>query len=1069
MKVLLFSAALAGIVQAVPPALVPLPVSVQPASGTFDYTTATAICCDGNLKAEANLLAADLQARSGVATKIEASASGSSGAGEIRLALDANAKLVAGGYKLDITSAGVVVTGADAAGVYYGTRTLLQLLPPLGASAWQAAKFVRLPALAIIDYPRFAWRGMMLDVGRHFYPPDDIKRLVDWMAFHKLNVFHWHLTDDQGWRIEIKKYPKLTQVGAWRESSPPYGKRDSDDGQRYGGFYTQAQVKDVVAYAAARHITIVPEIEMPGHAAAAITAYPEMGNTDVPGYAPKVMTRWGVHPYIFAPTEATLRFLEDVLGEVCELFPSKFIHIGGDEAPKTQWQQSKVAQEVMRRENLKNADELQSWFVRQIGKFLESKNRRLIGWDEIQEGGLPKTATMMVWRDAKWAKHALALGNDVVMATTSHTYLDYYQAPAATELAKGNEYEAIGGLLPLEKVYSYNPTFVADNPAQEKQILGTQAQLWTEYIGDMKKLEYMAFPRVAALAEVAWSPLAAKNYDDFSRRLAGVMKHYDGGHLNYAIPVPPPVRSTKDGSTLESSLGAYSDHWPELAFDGRSDTFFWADRSLKTGDHLTLHLKAPLTAATPVTVVTGGPASHNGDPLAAGVLEISADGSTWSKVADFAAGKASGSAPVGTRHLRLRATAPQENWLIVHEISLGAPAAGAVLRVPACTAYLEPNADGANVSEANGITGWHDAGLHVAWFGEIKHPGKLTATVTLHLPKGGKSKLQLAIGNQKHQAVASGETLAFGEYMIEKAGYVRFDLTSLNGAADAVAITELVLGGPAVADAHFNMLPRRNAASVHLAYPIPKDAKVALFYNEVTAVEDPVATYYMACGFARGYFGMQVNSTSERRIIFSVWDAASGQSAKDRSSVAADDQTQLLGKGEGVEASVFGNEGTGGHSHLVYPWKTGQAQRFVLTAKPDGSHTVYSGFWYHPEKKAWMLIASFRAPKDGQWLHGLYSFSENFNGNNGQLKRKALFGPQWITTDDGKWSELTRATFSHDATGKADRLDRFMGVEGGRFFLSQGGFGPGYSTYGEAFTRPASAAAPSDVRLPAVP
>ena len=283
----------------------------------------------------------------------------------------------------------------------------------------------------------------------------------------------------------------------------------------------------------------IAEIEMPGHAAAAITSYPELGNTDIPDYAPKVMTRWGVHPYIFAPKEETFQFLEDVLTEVCDLFPSEFIHIGGDEAPKTQWKQSKFAQDVIKREGLKNEEELQSWFVQRIGKFLESKNRRLIGWDEIQEGGLPKNAAMMVWRDAKWAKHALELGNDVVMATTSHTYFDYYQAPAEQELAKGIEYESIGGHLPIEKVYSYNPTFVAENPAQEKQILGTQAQLWSEYFKDIKKVQYLAFPRIAALAEVAWTPLESKNYDNFLIRLGGIMKHYDGGNVNYSKPVPP--------------------------------------------------------------------------------------------------------------------------------------------------------------------------------------------------------------------------------------------------------------------------------------------------------------------------------------------------------------------------------------------------------------------------------------------------------------------------------------------------------------------------------------------------
>jgi hexosaminidase len=952
------TAALSGLTLAAPLALVPLPVSVTPGAGTFDFSAATAICFDPALKNEADLLAADLQARTAVAPKTVADASRGGFPGNIGLAIDAAAALPAGGYKLDITPAGVVVTGKDSAGVFYGTRTMLQLLPPLGAAAWQDAVPEPLPVLAIVDHPRFVWRGMMLDVARHFYPPDEVKRLIDWMAFHKLNVFHWHLTDDQGWRIEIKQYPKLTQVGAWRDSSPPYGNRDSDDGQRYGGFYTQAQIKEVVAYAAARHITIVPEIEMPGHAAAAITAYPELGNTDVPGYAPKVVTRWGVYPYIFSPQETTLRFLENVLGEVCELFPSKFIHIGGDEAPKDQWRQSKAAQEVMRREGLKHEEELQGWFVRRIGKFLETKNRRLIGWDEIQEGGLSKTATMMVWRDAKWAKHALALGNDVVMATTSHNYFDYYQAPAATELAKGKEYEAIGGLLPLDKVYSYNPTFVADNPAQEQQILGTQAQLWSEYLQDMKKVEYMAFPRLAALAETAWTPHAAKNYDDFRRRLDGVMKHYDGGHLNYAKPAPLPEKST----------------------------------------------------TTPAAAPGTSP----------GV-----------------------------------ATPP--------------PAAAAALRIPAFTAYLEPDADGAQVAQSQGITGWHDAGLRVSWFGELKHSGKLTAALALRLPQGRSSNLQLTIAGQQHQAVAQGGSVSFGDYQIDKPGYVRFELSSLNGTGDAGTIEALVLEGPAVAGAHFNLLPHRNAASVHLNFPAPADAKVAMFYNEVTAVEDPQASFYMACGFSRGYFGMQVNSATERQIIFSVWDAGSGQSAKDRSSVAAEEQTQLLAKGEGVVASVFGNEGTGGHSHLVYPWQTGQPQRFVVTARPDGSQTIYSGFWYHPEKKAWVLIASFRAPKDGQWLRGLHSFSENFNGNNGQLRRKALFGPQWIALDDGKWIELTHATFSHDGTGAADRLDRFMGVEAGRFFLSQGGFVPGCSTPGEAFTRPASAAAPPDIRLPAVP
>lgn len=397
------------------------------------------------------------------------------------------------------------------------------------------------------------------------------------------------------------------------------------------------------------------------------------------------------------------------------------------------------------------------------------------------------------------------------------------------------------------------------------------------------------------------------------------------------------------------------------------------------------------------------------------------------------------------------------------------PLVHAEMKIPAFTAYLEPDADGANVSEAGGITGWHDEKLRVSWFGELKSAGKLTASVALKLPPGKRSKLQLAIGDQKHKAVASGDTVSFGEYQIAKPGYVKFELTSFNGDEDAGQIEALLLDGKAAAGAHFNLLPRRNSASVHLAYPTPQDAKIAMFYNEATAIEDPVATYYMVCGFSRGYFGMQVNSPTERRIIFSVWDSGSGQDSKDRSTVSEENHTQLVAKGEGVEASVFGNEGTGGHSHLVYPWKTGQAQRFVVAVKPEGTHTTYSGYWYHPAKKQWMLIASFRAPKDGKWLGGLYSFSENFNGNNGQLQRKALFGPQWVKMENGTWTELTKATFSHDGTGKSDRLDRFMGVEKGLFFLSQGGFVAGSTPFGELFKRPSTRKAPEDILLPSFP
>ncbi len=409
---------------------------------------------------------------------------------------------------------------------------------------------------------------------------------------------------------------------------------------------------------------------------------------------------------------------------------------------------------------------------------------------------------------------------------------------------------------------------------------------------------------------------------------------------------------------------------------------------------------------------------------------------------------------------------------------LGCCSALAELRVPAFTAYLEPEADGAKVGK-EGITGWTNPKQTVSWFGEFKTKGKIELSLVLRLPKDAVSRLYLDVIPEWPEVyevrtqvtgAGSGEavTLKLGDFTIARPGYVRFVLKSQNAVGlPAGDLEALVLEGPAVKDAHFNLKERRNAASVHLSYATPKDTKVDAFYCEVTAVEDPVATYYMATGWNRGYFGMQVNSAKERRIIFSVWDG--GSEAKDRSKVADENRTKLVAKGEGVNTGDFGNEGTGGHSHLVYPWKTGEMQRFVVTAKPtDETHTTYSGYWFHPEKKQWMLISSWNAPQTGGWLKGLYSFSENFGGSNGQLRRKALFGNQWLRTDDGQWYEITEAGFSHDGTGKEDRLDRFMGVENGRFFLSQGGFVPGFTKFGEKFTRPPTGT-PPNIAFPPLP
>lgn len=393
---------------------------------------------------------------------------------------------------------------------------------------------------------------------------------------------------------------------------------------------------------------------------------------------------------------------------------------------------------------------------------------------------------------------------------------------------------------------------------------------------------------------------------------------------------------------------------------------------------------------------------------------------------------------------------------------------GAELRVPAFTAYTLPDTDSPRISERGGVRGWTDPAQTVHWYGRLNQPGALQAKLRLRLPEGAESKLRLTVAGGFREVTVKGVsgseplTADFGTFSVERPGYQDFRLESINPKGqDAGQLEALVLDGPAVEGAHFNLKERRNAASVHLSYKAPTNA-IAAFYCEVTAVEEPVTTFYMACGWHRGYFGMQVNSPTERRIIFSVWD--SGEEAVDRNKVSAEKRVQLLGKGDGVYSGDFGNEGTGGHSHLKYPWKTGQTQRFLVTAQPTNqTFTVYSGYYHHPDSHRWMLISSWKAPREGGWLRGPHSFSENFWGSTGHLPRKALYGRQWIRTPGGDWLEITEASFSHDPTGKSDRLDRFMGVEKGQFFLSHGGFLEGTMPFGQRFTRPATVEPPKDL------
>ncbi|HEU4631197.1 MAG TPA: family 20 glycosylhydrolase, partial [Gemmatimonadaceae bacterium] len=399
---------------------------------------------------------------------------------------------------------------------------------PVGGTAWT------IPAVHVEDRPRFAWRGAHLDVSRHFMPREFVEKYIDLMALHRLNTFHWHLTDDQGWRLEIRKYPRLTEVGAWRTRTL-VGRRVSADSTawRYdetphGGYYTQDDVREVVAYAAARHVTVVPEIEMPGHAVAAIAAYPQLGVTEQP---PEVGTRWGVYSEILNAEPGTVAFMQDVLTEVLELFPGPFVHVGGDEADKTLWKASPQIQARIRELGLADEHALQSWFIRQMDDFLTAHGRRLVGWDEILEGGLAPNATVMSWRGTAGGIAAARAGHDVVMAPNGSTYLDHYQS---RDVAR--EPMAIGGFLPLDSVYLYEPVPAELDAAAARHVLGAQAQLWTEYIPDPKQAEYMAYPRLAALAEVVWTPAAEKDLADFRRRLAVHLRRLDALDVRYRPP-----------------------------------------------------------------------------------------------------------------------------------------------------------------------------------------------------------------------------------------------------------------------------------------------------------------------------------------------------------------------------------------------------------------------------------------------------------------------------------------------------------------------------------------------------
>lgn len=499
--------------------LIPQPKSIHIDKGNFVLTKETVIQADDKMF-EAHYLQQAIKQQTGLDLKILQVAGNVS---KISLSYLYDTVEATGNkepYELTISNKNIDIEAEYEEGFFYGIQTLLQLIP------LEKKNEIKLSCLTIRDTPKYDWRGMHLDCARHFFPVSFVKKYIDYLAMYKFNTFHWHLTDDQGWRIEIKKYPKLTEVGAWRNGSMigHYSEQKFDD-KRYGGFYTQEEIKEVVAYAMQRHITIVPEIEMPGHAVAALAAYPEYSCTGGPFEVAKL---WGVLDDVFCPKEETFTFLQDILTEVMALFPSQYIHIGGDECPKTRWKNCPHCQALMKEKGLNDEHELQSYFIQRIERFVNSQGRKIIGWDEILEGGLAPNAAVMSWRGTEGGIAAAKQKHFVVMTPGSHCYFDYYQGEPK------NEPLAIGGYIPVEKVYGFNPTPKELNSEDAKYILGAQANVWTEYMEDEKKVEYMIFPRMLALSEVLWGTSNPTNYPDFQNRMIQQFSVLDKKGINYS-------------------------------------------------------------------------------------------------------------------------------------------------------------------------------------------------------------------------------------------------------------------------------------------------------------------------------------------------------------------------------------------------------------------------------------------------------------------------------------------------------------------------------------------------------
>jgi len=519
--------------------IIPAPLFCEQRDGAFVVTPATRVVAEGDAAAEAAGLIDALAPAMGF--RLGRGDAGSRSGSTILLRIDPAVKDQLGeeGYALSVTTNSINILAAGTAGLFYSVQTLRQLLPPAIFSPEKVSGVEwAVPCGRVSDYPRFKWRGLLIDPARHFIPVPDFERFIDAMALHKFNRLQVHFTDDQGWRLQIRKYPRLTEIGSKMDFSTILKSPETwgDQGSRPAQFYTQDEIRRLVRYAAKRHITIVPEIEMPAHTGAAIVSYPQLGLYSEKLAALPPDQRWTAHEGVLAPRPATVAFMQDVLAEVIELFPSKEIHIGGDEANIDHWRKCPEMRALIAELGLSSEEELHSWFIRQMDSFLTTHGRQLIGWDEILQGGLAPGAIVMSWRGEQGGITAAQAGHDVVMAPTSHTYFDYYQGPPASEP------KAIGGDVPLAKVYAYEPIPAALNAEQAKHVLGGQGQLWGEFISTESHRQYMTYPRAAALAEVLWSQPKDRNYEGFLARLAEHVKRLKALNVNYrpldAKPAP---------------------------------------------------------------------------------------------------------------------------------------------------------------------------------------------------------------------------------------------------------------------------------------------------------------------------------------------------------------------------------------------------------------------------------------------------------------------------------------------------------------------------------------------------